>query len=441
MLALGHAITLGVPSPHAPAALAGQELGTAAQTARASSWTLDPRVYEEPGQFTGCPDDHRNAAESECLAAVQEATTELGLVLEGHVVKVVDAGADGLVPSGCSYSRGHGLRAIFNRNPAGRNWRSYPLVCLPTTPSSPPRMRRLAIFTVSTGGYDVDDVVDEPPPQDGIDFFLFCTKGSCPTLADTSIWHLREIQSAELLESFPAVLKECEAHMRPLGMPSLPSSQCLSRVPKIMSHIYLSEYTHSMYVDANVRLSGQHLQGLFDHLDQNGADYATFTLPRPIRQEADWVVNYLAQTCKLDEDAKQRMVPLFDALVANYSTNGDADWGSTMYGKVLVRRHNEKTTLFNELWWREFTSGAPRDQLSMRWCVREAERRLGLEYLRLGEGDTPQVKKDPMWREYFVHEGVKDQRTTPGSSVSSSDASCTLTDATRAYLTPDLHEQ
>jgi len=39
-----------------------------------------------------------------------------------------------------------------------------------------------------------------------------------------------------------------------------------------------------MYVDANVRLSGGHLQGLFDHFDQNGADYATFTFPRPIRQ-------------------------------------------------------------------------------------------------------------------------------------------------------------
>ena len=93
-------------------------------------WTLDPRVYEEPGQFTGCPDGQRNADESECLAAVQEATTALGLVLNGPTVKVVDAGADGWVPSGCSYSRGHGLQAIFNRNAAGRNWGSYPLVCI-----------------------------------------------------------------------------------------------------------------------------------------------------------------------------------------------------------------------------------------------------------------------------------------------------------------------
>eukprot|EP00964_Phaeocystis_antarctica_P037548 scaffold21453_cov77-Phaeocystis_antarctica.AAC.1 len=119
---LGHALALGVPSPHASAALAGQE--------RASGWTLDPRVYEKPGQFTGCPDGQRNAAESECLAAVQAATTALGLAFEGHTFKVVDAGADGWVPSGCSYSRGHGLQAVFNQNPAGRNWRSYPLACI-----------------------------------------------------------------------------------------------------------------------------------------------------------------------------------------------------------------------------------------------------------------------------------------------------------------------
>ena len=130
MLVLGHALALGVPSHHAPAALAGRELGTAVLTARASGWTLDPRVYEEPGQFTGCPDGQRNAAESECLAAVQEAMHATGETLEHHDLKKVDAGADGWVPSGCSYSRGHGQRAIFNRNPAGRNWGSYPLVCI-----------------------------------------------------------------------------------------------------------------------------------------------------------------------------------------------------------------------------------------------------------------------------------------------------------------------
>ena len=134
MLTLAHAIALGVPRPHAPTALAGQYLEYTEEvsvlTASASGWILDPRVYEKPGQFTGCPDGQRNAAESECLAAVQEAATAHGEILEHHDLKEVDAGADGWVPSGCSYSRGHGLQAIFNRNAAGRNWKSYPLVCI-----------------------------------------------------------------------------------------------------------------------------------------------------------------------------------------------------------------------------------------------------------------------------------------------------------------------
>ena len=101
-----------------------------APVASEGGWTLDPRVHEEPGQFTGCPDGQRNAAESECVAAVQDALLSTGETLGHHDLKVVDAGADGWVPAGCSYSRGHGQRAMFNRNPAGRSSGSYPLVCI-----------------------------------------------------------------------------------------------------------------------------------------------------------------------------------------------------------------------------------------------------------------------------------------------------------------------
>ena len=94
---------------------------------RTSGWTLHPRVAEALGQFTGCPDGQRNAAESECLAAVQEAAQALGLRLRG--IRVVDEGADGLVPGGCSYSH-VSKRAMFNRNPAGRSSSLYELVCI-----------------------------------------------------------------------------------------------------------------------------------------------------------------------------------------------------------------------------------------------------------------------------------------------------------------------
>ena len=101
-----------------------------APVASEGGWTLDPRVHEAPGQFAGCPDGQRNAAESECVAAVQDAMLSTGETLGHHDLKVVDVGADGWVPAGCSYSRGHGQRAMFNRNPAGRSSGSYPLVCI-----------------------------------------------------------------------------------------------------------------------------------------------------------------------------------------------------------------------------------------------------------------------------------------------------------------------
>jgi hypothetical protein len=101
-------------------------LGT--NCSRASGWSLDSRVVAavKPIPVAACPDGQRNAAESECLTAVQEATLALGLILQDSAVKVVE---DEWMPGGCSYSRlSH--RVLFNRNPSGRRTSSYEQVCI-----------------------------------------------------------------------------------------------------------------------------------------------------------------------------------------------------------------------------------------------------------------------------------------------------------------------
>merc|ERR1719353_680151 len=118
------ATALAVPAPHATAP---QDV----LTSRAIGWALDPRIAETPGQFTGCPDGQRNAEESECLAAVQQAAQ--GLHVRG--IRVVDEGAEGVVPGGCSYSHAS-QRATFNTNPAGRSSSAYQLVCIEEGPQS-----------------------------------------------------------------------------------------------------------------------------------------------------------------------------------------------------------------------------------------------------------------------------------------------------------------
>ena len=102
-----------------------------------SGWTLDNRKTERLGQYNGCPDGERNAAEAECLDAVQKAAP--GLPVRG--LKVVDEGPDGVVPGGCSYSR-ESKRALFNKNPAGRSSSLYKLVCI-GDPGQQKRRRQL----------------------------------------------------------------------------------------------------------------------------------------------------------------------------------------------------------------------------------------------------------------------------------------------------------
>ena len=121
------------PAPVTSEADAAQAVASDKASLIPIGWTLDPRVYEEPGQVTGCPDGQRNAGESECLAAVQDALAAIigpEHLLRVDEVRVVDDGVDGWVPSGCSYSKGHGQRAMWNRNPDGRSTASYPLVCI-----------------------------------------------------------------------------------------------------------------------------------------------------------------------------------------------------------------------------------------------------------------------------------------------------------------------
>ena len=89
------------------------------------SWTLlhPPTAV---GASHVCPDGQRNAAESECLDAVHEVAQTLELPFRG--LRVVDEGADGVVPGGCSYSFAS-KRGVFNRNSAGRSSPLYQLVC------------------------------------------------------------------------------------------------------------------------------------------------------------------------------------------------------------------------------------------------------------------------------------------------------------------------
>ena len=134
---LAHAL-LGVPKRHASTGLARLESGTAPPAVPSTTWALDQRIADRSGLLS-CPDGQRNAAESECLAAVQEAVRAFGMLVRG--IDVVNVGADGVVPGGCSYSR-KSKKALFNTNSAGRfgfGHEKYALVCMVAGTAAAPR--------------------------------------------------------------------------------------------------------------------------------------------------------------------------------------------------------------------------------------------------------------------------------------------------------------
>ena len=102
---------------------------TVAPTADGSQgWIFDERTFPVDRGSWSCPEDHRNADQSECLEAVQQAVKG-GLQVKG--LKAVNSGEKKRVPRGCSYSV-EAEMAIYNKNPNGTSThgRMYQLACI-----------------------------------------------------------------------------------------------------------------------------------------------------------------------------------------------------------------------------------------------------------------------------------------------------------------------
>ena len=273
--------------------------------------------------------------------------------------------------------------------------------------SRPPlhKEKKAAVFTIfkEKGSPDPEWTMEEPladgvAKEEWIDYFLFVDDANQPKLKNGSTWQVVNLKKFGREDVF----RDCLHLKRPEGMPGLPISgharaadACFARAPKIRPDVFLpAGYSHSIYIDPNIKL--RRSPGVvIDILDKERADFATFSYPRQIRDEAERAISYLHGVCGLNRTEVDRMRSAFDTLLEKYSTKGDSHWNRTMYSKVVVRHHGGPVNTFNQLWWKEFTSGAPRDQLPMRWCAREATRRTGI-FKALDLGD-PRAEEAPMW--------------------------------------------
>lgn len=216
---------------------------------------------------------------------------------------------------------------------------------------------KLAIYTAITAG---KDTLKDPPLLDGVDRIFFTDR---PQDHGGSVWSAREA---------------CSLFVDPRRN---------SRAHKILAHQYLPEHDYSLWIDGNIRLLASVHELIDVHL--RDADIAMF--PHPAR-------NCLYVEAAGCANAGSDHRHILDAQAAAYRRAGyPADNGLNECA-VILRRHNDITTRFNEAWWAEYCRHSCRDQVSVRYAMHKIGVRLALLPGTVQDNPGLVFYEDHLWR-------------------------------------------
>lgn len=195
-------------------------------------------------------------------------------------------------------------------------------------------MKRLAVYTALTGGYDT---LRQPERvREDVDYFCFSNDIHEERIG---AWRIRSIPFED---------------RDPVRV---------SRFPKLNPHLVLPEYEASIYVDANVLVTDE-LDEAMNHAVASGTTCAM--VPHPDRkgtfEEGLFVLRHsMGEPFKVYRQMR------------NLIRSGFRDDAGLFVCSVIFRRHlDPKVIAFSEAWWRGFQAGAKRDQLSVMPSLSEA---------------------------------------------------------------------
>ena len=205
-------------------------------------------------------------------------------------------------------------------------------------------MNRKVIFTCLTGGYDrLEQPVAVAPAWDYVCF-------TDPDGPD-GVWQLRKIP----FDSPDPVVR--------------------SRFPKILPDKVLPEYDYSVYMDANLCITGEEFYGFADKCIATGISFAQ--VQHPDRDCVYEELRYCYLKDKIDTKTAFR-------LYRKWKDEGLPRHAGLYENNLIFRRHKiTEARALDEAWWHAFSAGVPRDQL----CLQPIFLRHGIHpNLLLGEG-------------------------------------------------------
>ena len=186
-------------------------------------------------------------------------------------------------------------------------------------------MKKFVIYTVQTGGYD--NIQQPIVVDDRFDYILFTDFSECK---NNGIWQVRNIPYKNI------------------------DMTRLSRYPKMHPNNLLKEYAASLYIDANVQITGQRI---YDRVVEC------------FEQKVDWAgVKHPYRDCIYDEayaiyglDTEKNIFRWCHRLRAEKYPRHNG----LFENNIIFRTHNNITREVNELWWNLYEAYTRRDQLTL----------------------------------------------------------------------------
>jgi len=188
---------------------------------------------------------------------------------------------------------------------------------------------KLVVYTAIFGNYD--NLIEPKEKYDGCDFICFTDQEHIKS----NIWEIRHI-------------KECD----------IPPN-VMNRKYKILSHLFLSEYEWSLYVDTNVAILKNPLYLANKYLIKYNMVVPKHFARNCVYEEAKYCV--MLGKAKYDEVKKQMDEYKKDGLPENFGLGENG---------ILLRKHNDRKVIkvMND-WWAEFNQHTKRDQLSLSYAI------------------------------------------------------------------------
>lgn len=191
---------------------------------------------------------------------------------------------------------------------------------------------KVAIYTVSTGQYDViySPIYADP----SIDYFIFTDQN----LNGECIWRKMgipgEIQNKTSLEQ--------------------------ARYIKTHPHVFFSEYDYSIFIDGNIRITCDIKPLIYSMIDH---------------RKSIAIHQHQVRDCLYDEARAVKAVgkassKLVNAQMKMYKSEGFPKHYGLFETNVLIRKHNdEKCIRLMDTWWNEMLNWTKRDQLSFTYSL------------------------------------------------------------------------